>query len=284
MNSDVDRQFLNAARVGDLSTLVCALKNGANPLAENDPGWSALHVAAYRGHARLLPTLIGAIDAALPLASAKQAALFLAAGEGHAACVELLLPLSDARAKNDSGETALMRAAANGHAECVRLLLPVSDPLAVDRGFGRSALFFAMASDAPGALDCFELLAPVSDLVSCPLEGDFARPHASSPLRFAVSAALTRDRQGQTEPRRQALAMIRTLILLGADTQAPNAGGVTVFDLAAAGGNMLISRCFRDAILERDRLAIAAAADAALRDGSGRPDGAEAPRKPSLRV
>ena len=57
-------------------------------------------------------------------------ALMCAAQYGHEACVELLLPSSDASAQAVDGMTALMYAARMGHEACVKLLLPVSDVLA----------------------------------------------------------------------------------------------------------------------------------------------------------
>ena len=67
-------------------------------------------------------------------------ALMYAARISHEACVELLLPVSDALAQNNKGWTALMCAAFGGNEACVRLLLPTSDALTSDRdGFTASA-------------------------------------------------------------------------------------------------------------------------------------------------
>ncbi len=82
-------------------------------------------------------------------------ALMLSCVEGEAAFVELLLPLSEAKASDRDGETALMLAAF-GHPGCVKLLLPVSDPRACDAD-GWTALQWAVSS---GSQACVDLLLP----------------------------------------------------------------------------------------------------------------------------
>ena len=82
-----------------------------------------------------------------------------AAYGGSEACVRLLLPMNDARAKAENEQTALMWAARYGHDACVRLLLPVSDVLATCLG-GLTAL---MWSAAYGHKGCVQLILPVSN-------------------------------------------------------------------------------------------------------------------------
>lgn len=53
--------------------------------------------------------------------------------EGHAPCVSLLLPASDALATCSGGKTALMWAAVSGSTSCSRMLLSVSNVLARSR-------------------------------------------------------------------------------------------------------------------------------------------------------
>ena len=55
-----------------------------------------------------------------------------ASSRGHAACVNVLLPVSDPFATNDFGMTALMLAAWMNYEACVKLLLPISDVLQKD--------------------------------------------------------------------------------------------------------------------------------------------------------
>lgn len=70
--------------------------------------------------------------------------LMLAAQEGSAECVKLLLPLSDPLRRNSLGLTALMAAAEAGKDWCLELLLPFSEPDQTDLR-GRTALHFAAA-------------------------------------------------------------------------------------------------------------------------------------------
>ena len=44
---------------------------------------------------------------------------------GHADCVRMLLPVSDARAKSSNGMTALVHASGHGRSGCVQIRLPV---------------------------------------------------------------------------------------------------------------------------------------------------------------
>ena len=83
----------------------------------------------------------------------KNEALRWAARKGHKEIVELLLPLSDPKAKNSE---ALREAAMNGHKEIVELLIPVADPKANDS----EALYWAACS---GHKEIVELLIPVAD-------------------------------------------------------------------------------------------------------------------------
>ena len=93
--------------------------------------------------------------------------LIWAALNGHEACVQLLLPKSEALSASKSGLTALMCAAANGQANCVNILLPVSNALDKDRG-GLTALMWA----ACGGNDaCVRILLPVSDVLGKDNEG-----------------------------------------------------------------------------------------------------------------
>ena len=77
-------------------------------------------------------------------------ALALAARNGHAECVKLLIPVSDPK---HGGSRALRRAARYGHHECVSLLIPVSDAHA-ERP---SALSLAAEK---GHVECVNLLIP----------------------------------------------------------------------------------------------------------------------------
>jgi ankyrin repeat protein len=79
------------------------------------------------------------------------------------ASVSMLIPISDARAKNHEGYTALMFAAALSFDvgyKVVQLLLPVSDVNAVSVAFGRTALHESIAH---GTVETAEVLIATSD-------------------------------------------------------------------------------------------------------------------------
>jgi uncharacterized protein len=118
---DPNEAMLTAAKSGDIDGLRRALVAGADPM----------------GATRMSRT-----------------ALMIAASEGRAECVELLLPWSDTEAKSHWGGTALMRAAERGHAECARILLRAADADATDEE-GKTALMLAAFA---GHVECVELL------------------------------------------------------------------------------------------------------------------------------
>ena len=77
-------------------------------------------------------------------------ALYWAAANGHAECVQLLIPVSDAN--SDEG-APLFKSAHGGYSECVTLLLPATDPTY----YYRALDFAAMA----GRTDCVKILMSV---------------------------------------------------------------------------------------------------------------------------
>ena len=119
--------FCDAALQGNLLHLQTALDRGADPLATTPSQMTALHWAAYKGHAD---------------------------------CVALLLPLSNPNLPDCYGQTPLILAARVGHANCVRLLLPVSSTRHQD-AYGLTALQYAVRLSArTGHSDCAQLIAP----------------------------------------------------------------------------------------------------------------------------
>lgn len=156
--------------------------------------------------------------------------LMAAAFHGFAAGVEMLLPLSNARAalgmrpsnpfKLFQGETALIFAAWNGRPEAVKLLLPRSDPDARNSR-GRSALMAAAATAsayqelAAGRIESARLLIPASDLSLADEDGECA---------LSLAAANPHS------------APIVEMLLARLDANAPLAGGRTALMIAAASG------------------------------------------------
>ena len=110
--------LVDSAAAGNLGEMSNLLGQGADPKAELA---RALRLAAKNGHAECVALL-------LPISDPKALnshALCLASFNGHAECVDLLLPFSDSEA---AMPVALSWAAENGHAECVKRLLSRESP------------------------------------------------------------------------------------------------------------------------------------------------------------
>lgn len=116
---ELDRALVTHAHDGLSLDVAVFLRAGANPKHENS---LALRLASGGGHAECLRLLIPISDAT----AFDSHALGWAAQHGYAECVELLIPVSDLAS---NGSVALCNAASNGHADCVALLLPFSAPL-----------------------------------------------------------------------------------------------------------------------------------------------------------
>lgn len=160
--------FARCAAAGDFSGLASLLAQGAP--SENEHSLiprlaelsTALHLAAKNGHAQCVELLIPVSQPSADLS----AALGEAAENGHADCLKLLIPVSEPRAL---GSRALCLAALNGHAECVKILIPVSDPKA---HFSQAIC----AAASRGHLECVLLLIPQSE----------SGPNKSKALRLAA--------------------------------------------------------------------------------------------------
>ncbi len=142
-----DSQLLESARSQDPETALYALKQGANPMAREPDGTTALHYAAHFGSVALAEQLLrGKADAnarnefgTTPLA---EAALL-----GDAKLIGLLLKAgADVEARNPDGQTALMVVARTGRVEAARLLLKAGAQVnARETWGGQSALMWAAA-------------------------------------------------------------------------------------------------------------------------------------------
>jgi ankyrin repeat protein len=136
-------------------------------------------------------------------------ALMLSCVEGEEAFVALLLPWSDANARDRDGETALMLASF-GHPGCVELLLPVSDPGACDAD-GWTALMWAASS---GSERCVELLLSHSDATAATGSG-----------LTALDIARTYDQQARAQQIRRHMVEVEAVEAAGA-AAAPTSPGV----------------------------------------------------------
>lgn len=157
----LDSQLATFARHGVFNTLSELLAQGANAKASDS---EALSVAAANGHADCVEFLI---PLSTPTARFSQA-LIGAASRGHADCVRLLIPVSNPKARSSA---ALAAASKNGFAACVELLLPVSDPLAREGEALRAAILH-------NRIECAALLVPSSN----------AKDRRSWALRLAIQS------------------------------------------------------------------------------------------------
>lgn len=151
--------------------------------------------------------------------------LMQAASSGDEGRLNFLLNLSDCNPmfRDENGNTALMLAARRGHTACVEILMPVSDILAQDDS-GWSALVHAINSgslsflrrtsvireeliraSSGGLLPCVELLLPLSDALTQDKAGATALMHGAAsghaaylPLMLPKSNPSAKDNQGRT--------------------------------------------------------------------------------------
>ncbi|XP_047104839.1 ankyrin repeat and SOCS box protein 10-like [Schistocerca piceifrons] len=143
------RRLIEAAKQGAAEQLRELLAAGADVGAREEDGlrdsWTALHLAADRGHVAAASCLVGAgaeVDARSSWG--QWTPLHWAAFNGHAGVVRLLVGASaDPNARDRWGRTPLHRAAERGHAgAAAELLLAGADRGARDEG-GRTPLDLA---------------------------------------------------------------------------------------------------------------------------------------------
>lgn len=111
-------------------------------------------------------------------------ALMYAANHGHADCIRLLLPFSDARAQDDQGQTALMWAVKSSHAACIEVLLPASDALTKNNA-GHTASDMARESQSHGLarrIDAYVLTLSEKNAVDASCLSGASRNHGSPRL------------------------------------------------------------------------------------------------------
>jgi cytohesin len=122
-----DAAVIKAAGKGDAAELQELLRRGADPDADNQHGWTALHAAATKGHGQCVESLVqggATVDAEDGGCSTP---LMAAARGGHVEVVRMLLEAGADPARKDEignrgGRTALNRAKRAGKHEVVALL------------------------------------------------------------------------------------------------------------------------------------------------------------------
>lgn len=142
--------LLEAAAFGNEMALRKALEDGAEIEAQDERGWSALSLAAWKGHASCVKKLIKEGAALEPKGGGRAPALHWAARRGREKIVGMLL---------EAGAAGLILAVRAGHARVARELLEAgADAEARDRR-GWDAIEWARAGAKEGKRGCAEALA-----------------------------------------------------------------------------------------------------------------------------
>jgi ankyrin repeat protein len=116
--------LISLAEAGKTAAVQSLFSKSCNLNAKNDQGWTALMLAAAKGHFETVEILLNnGVDINAKSDKSGCTALMLAAWFGHTAIVEALLN-NGARVniKSDSGKTALMAAAFQEDTKTVKLL------------------------------------------------------------------------------------------------------------------------------------------------------------------
>ena len=150
---------------------VRALLAASDIQARDDDGWNAAMWAADNGRLGCLLLLEPALRGEAGAEKPNPILLSLAAAQGHAACVQALIPHCDAKIADEAGGTPLIWAARAPSPECVKLLLPVSNAQAKTTEGQQSALMFAARKSDP---ECLMLLLGESNPLDKDCDGQTA--------------------------------------------------------------------------------------------------------------
>ncbi len=150
-----DNRIPNAAEAGDPDAVKALISEKADVNGTQGDGTSALHFAADHNDLKLAKMLVDAGES--PKASTRNGAvtpLFLAAKNGNAAMIELLIKAgADVNYADSKGTTPLMVAAASGSEAAVRSLIAHgADVNAKDGAHGQTPLMFAAALNRAAAI------------------------------------------------------------------------------------------------------------------------------------
>ena len=137
-------QLLNAIEIGKATMVMTLLSAGASVEAIGRFGYTALILAARRGHSAVVPQLIAAGANKEATTRGGNTALIWAARRGHSAVVSQLITAgANKGATSQFGHTALMWAARNGHTLAVEKLIEAGANKETTSRFGDTALIIA---------------------------------------------------------------------------------------------------------------------------------------------
>ena len=256
--------MIEAVKSGDIDAVKWLIAVGADVNATDNVGNTALISAAAEGYSAIVEMLLKAgadVDAQTLHGYRGWSALMYAAREGHADIVRLLLDAgADVNATLFSGTTALMDAASGGYPDIVRLLLaqPDIDVNAQDNN-GGTALMAAGEGDVVRLL-----LAAGADVNAQASDGEtalFGPVRGLIELRQTVNEEIDRNlyRTARVvELVREAriyiirlTEVVRQLLAAGADVDATNDDGDTVFMIAEQAGRIDIVRTINSFLAEQ---------------------------------
>jgi len=208
-------------------------------------GITALHLSAMTGSLSCVEFFLSLCDARAVLANG-ESALFFAAQMGHVACVNALLPHSDANQRAGDalrGDTALHTAVRHRRLDCARFLLSAANPDALNDE-GATPLFLACSRYPVQETDPLHGIMESSSTLGDGSVGDFVR------LLAPVSDAAARDSERSLTPllalcavdgwlrRPDFDAEALSILAQRSDGNATDDEGCTALMLAARSGNL----------------------------------------------
>jgi ankyrin repeat protein len=210
-----DTPLLVAVCRGHLDVVRYLLAQGSAATRRNNNNDSALHLAAFHGHADVAAVFLTAEAQTLRNFSG-DTPLTLAAFSGHAAVVKMLLHAgSDSRSVNGNDDSALHLAAFNGNAEIVALFVDVVDVGAKNK-----------SGDTPMTLACYAGHLDVVRLLLTPETMAAVNGNSDSALTLAAF-------NGHA-------AVVRLLLGRGCDAAHRNRNNDTALHLAAYSGGLAV--------------------------------------------
>ena len=228
-----DSGLSNAAMQGDRDAVRSLLKRKADVNAPQGDGTTALHWAAFRDDVEMAQLLLGAganVMATTRLGDLTP--LFMAAKNGSAPMIELLLKAgADPNSTDSHGTTPLMSAAASGSTDAIKVFLSHgADVNAKETTWGQTALMFAASLNRAEAITLLiahgadpKATAKVASLGDYKIPGDKDSVRESAPAAMGGMTALHyAAREGHMEA-------MRALVTGGADVNELRAGTTPAF-------------------------------------------------------